>query len=68
MQESKAQKGVCSVKIYCTPCTTMHNLHPGKKSSEKTSVTQANAKVMFHTITSFMSHVGPVSTLFQTND
>ena len=49
----KGESKICSVKVYGTPCTTMHNLR-GRKKRTKTSVccSRANAKVTFHTITS----------------
>ena len=41
----------------------MHNLGAGKKSSKENLCTQANAKVMFHTITS-LGVASDLSTLY----
>ena len=62
----KGTNRICSVNIYDTP---IYNLRAGKKSSkENLSVTQAYAKVMFHTIASLWVMSDPFSSLFQTND
>ena len=42
----------------------MHNLGAGKKSSKENLCTQANAKVMFHTITS-LGVASDLSTLYR---
>ena len=47
--KNQRRNKICSVNVYGTPCTGMHDLCARKKR-RKASVAQANTKVRFHTI------------------